>query len=143
MSKQYIYIHPDDFVGAVKLNNNWRIFYADLSEWILSYESYGAPEEDLSQWRGGLINVDENNAEEFCNFLAKHEIRLDDISKLRSQGMEQQEPLTFVVNFDGKLFVNGWRDMLPIHTWIPKHWDSKRDLPYSYIPPSLAELWDE
>jgi hypothetical protein len=143
MANRYLYINPDFYVGAVKLHGVWRIFYGTLSEWILNYEDYAAPEEDLEGWRNGLLNVDENNGEEFCKYMAANEVPLSDVGLLRGEGTEKQEPLTFVVNFDDKLFINGWMDMLPIHKWAPSHWERKKTSPYSYVPDTIRSLWNK
>jgi hypothetical protein len=137
-----IVVDTDEYIGAVKLNSEWRCFYDMLSMWILDYASYH-PEYNPTPggWRAGLLQVDETNAQAFCNALADREILLEHIPRTVKRTSTGQQPLTFVINFDEKIFVNGWQDNIAIHEYAPQGWTAVEDDPYQYIPPELKALW--
>lgn len=137
-----ILIEPDQYIGAVKYKNVWRLYYALLDMWVLRYEDYDGPYQPKeSEWRYGIVNVDENNAGEYIETLSPNEISPEEIPYTYRSNNEAQEPLSFVINFDSFVFVNGWNDMLPVHTWAPSHWSRWRDSPYKYIPEKYRKLW--
>jgi hypothetical protein len=134
----------DEYIGAVKLNSQWRFFYDILSMWILDYASYHPDYNPTPQgWRANLLKVDEANAKEYCEALANHELFPEQIPWVEKESFSDQEGLTFVVNFDEKVFVNGWRDNIAIHEYAPQGWTAFEDDPYEHIPPEFRSLWDK
>lgn len=144
-SERKIVISIDDYIGAVRLKSKWRFFYNMLSMWILDYASYrvGYDPSDpkYKGWRKGLLRVDETNAEEYCEAMKSQEILPNQVPHVVKDTFPRQEPLTFVVNFDERLFVNGWHDNIPIHEYVPKGWTALEEDPYEYVPPEIRVLW--
>ncbi|MBL8160968.1 MAG: hypothetical protein JNJ61_03215 [Anaerolineae bacterium] len=137
-------IYDEHFIGAVKLHGEWRFFHHLLIAWILNYRDYDdtyIPTE--SDWRYELMKVDEKNAEAYVLFMAKNELPIAQIPFVRLGDFPMQAPLTFVVNFDERLFVNGWHDNIPIHEYIPQGWRGIEDNPYDHIPSDLSLLWNK
>jgi hypothetical protein len=57
------------------------------------------------------------------------------------QSLYSKPSLDFVVDFDDRLFVNGWRELvIPFHKLIPEGWKGIKGYPYEYIPSDLKEL---
>lgn len=82
--------------------------------WVLDYKEYdGDPNEpqDETDWRYGIMQVDEKNAQAYCNALSNNELTSEQIPFVTKEIGGTQEPLSFVVNFDEKIFINGWYDI--------------------------------
>jgi len=137
-----IIIPVDDYIGGVLHDGQWGFYHAMLSMWVLDYakwEDY-TPQEK-SNWRYGIIYVDENNVDDYIKELAKGQLTPEQIPYVKKSPTSRQEPLSFVVDFDNQVFVNGWYDMLPMHTYVPDHWTKHRDNVYDYIPKQYVKLW--
>jgi hypothetical protein len=126
---------PEEYVGAVLRGGVWRFFYADFGIWILDYASYDS-KDSVANWRNSLRVIDEDNADEFIDFLSKQEIPLDSLSSVQS-AFGSPAKVRFVVNFDEKMFVNGWGDNIAIHDYVPSGWKGIEDDPYLYLPTDL------
>jgi hypothetical protein len=139
-----IVIDFDEYIGAVKLNTQWRFFHDVLSMWILDYASYD-PEYNPANprfrgWRANLLVVDVNNAQEYCEAMTSRELLPEQIPYTFTE-YGSQAPLTFVVNFDDRTFINGWQDNIAIDNYVPFGWNSMEDDPYKHIPGELRALW--
>jgi hypothetical protein len=138
-----ILVDLDEYVGAVKVDGEWRFFHDVLSMWILNYPAYDSgyiPKP--GDWREKILKVGKDNAKQYCEALAAKEIPAHLIPNTISV-LDGQMPLTFVVNFDERLFINGWHDNIPIHEYAPDGWKAMEDDPYSYIPQALKALWSK
>src|SRR5689334_7558961 len=106
----------DSFLlGAVRLNERWRVYAGTLAEWTLDYPSYDPDneprsEEDRMSFRNGLWYVDENNAEEFCEAMQAYEIPLGVLRHWIAQKEANAVPLLMLVDFDNRLFVHGYSE---------------------------------
>ncbi len=133
----------NEHLGAVKLSMKWRIFAGYIGEWILDYPSYD-PEikdaEQRSEFRGGVLIVDEKTAEQFCGAMSEHEFTLTEIEALIKQRGAENVPLTVVVDFDNKLFVNGYYDR-SIEEFVPVGWQGIFGDPLQYVPAGISSLW--
>jgi hypothetical protein len=143
LMSQNIVIGSDNYIGAVKFNGNWRLFHQPLSMWILDYSSYDdeyAPKQ--GEWRENLMRVDESNAQDYIQYIAKNELLPDQIPYVVKGKFPGQALLTFVVNFDERLFVNGWHDNIAIDEYVPSSWTSIEDEPLDYVPSEISALWE-
>lgn len=137
-----IIIRADDYIGAILHRGQWGFYHTMLSMWVLEYakwEDYTPQSE--TDWRYGIIYVDENNADDYIKELVDCYLTLEQIPYVKKSPDGKQEPLSFVVDFDKQIFVNGWYDMLPMHTYVPDHWTKLRDSAYEYIPKQYVKLW--
>ena len=133
----------NEHLGAVKLHARWRFFAGYIGEWILDYQSYD-PESNQAQWRsqfrGGLLRVDEKDAEQFCRVMSEREFTLAEVKALvEAQGPEKL-PLTVVIDFDERLFVNGYYDR-SIEEYVPPGWRGIFDDPLRYVPSEICSVW--
>jgi hypothetical protein len=132
-------VPTDEFVGAVVKDSVTRYFYNILSMWILDYSSYHPqydpdnPKFGTGGWRKGLLTVDLLTADAYINLLALQEIDQKSLKTTISEFGNTVE-IVFVVDFDKKLFVNGWHDNIAIHEYVPMGWQGIEDDPNLYIP---------
>jgi hypothetical protein len=147
-----IVISGSNYLGAVKLKSEWQVFHAVLYMWILDYAAYNPsydPATSKYHWRQNLLRVSESNASEYCRAMTV--IPMGDVTNVIQEIQQRdgeikyfQPPLTFVVNFDECLFINGWWELIiPFHKLIPDSWKGLEDSPYKYVPDHLRKLWGE
>jgi hypothetical protein len=141
-----IIIDLDEYIGAVKLNGKWRFFHEMMSVWILDYKSYD-PQYDpfgpkSNGWRKNLLVVDTDNAEAFCEVMRDKELLPEQIPQSFTE-FGSRKKLSFVVNFDEKIYINGWGDNIALHDYVPTGWQSIEDDPYEYVPPEIRALWKD
>lgn len=149
MINQIILYPETDYVGVVKFQRKWRIYYSVLEMWILDYKKYHPTydPESSNGWRANLLIVDHNVAEHYCqamNELSREDFRrtLYEIPDKDGKPMYSKPRLVFVVDFDDRLFVNGWWELIiPFHELIPEDWKGLEGDPYEHIPSDLRELW--
>ena len=132
----------DDIIGAVRLSSRWRFYAGTVAEWILDYRSYDPS--DPSKWehpfRNGLLVVDSSNSEAFCQAMQAYQLSEDDIRELVRLRGGNNFPLGVVVNFDEKLYVNGYSE-IPLHEYVPDGWIGVEGNPYDYVPAEVRSFW--
>ena len=130
-------------IGAVKNHFQWRFFAGTIAEWILDYSSYDPsydPKKSRAVFRNNLLQVNEGNADAFCNSMETHELFSEDILNLVSDATEDEATLTVVVDFDNTTLVNGFYD-IPIEDYVPNNWTSYFGNPLEYVPEEIRFLW--
>ena len=95
-------------LGAVILNATCRFYGGTTGEWRLDYAAYDPSARPSKHFRNGILTVNETNAEEFCEAMAPFEVMLPDVVRLVKT--EVSEGLWVLVNFDDRLFVNGFTE---------------------------------
>jgi hypothetical protein len=141
-----IAIPGNDYIGAIKLNSKWRFFYEYLAMWILDHEAYsGPPPSSPDAWRFGLWQVNATNAAQYCESMKERELTANQIPHIFYEEFppypQRRAELTFVVNFDEQIFINGWKDNIMIHEYAPSGWKAIEDNPYDYVPQEIRALW--
>jgi hypothetical protein len=136
-------LDPDDLIGAVKYKSHWRFFAGTVGEWILNYSSYDPsfdPSKSRVTFRNNLLNVDETNAEQFCEAMEPFELSSEGIEQLvRAEGSGNW-PLVIALNFDDKIFINGFSE-ISLHEYVPTGWTAIEDNPLDYVPDNIKSLW--
>lgn len=135
----------DEYLGAVRVNGKWHFFADFVGEWILDYPAYD-PDYEPSQWsykfRNGLLVVDETNANEFLEAMRAQELSFENVKKLVAEKGKEQIPLTYVVDFDERKFVDGNSER-DIAEYVPKNWTGIEDTPLKYVPDEIKSVWTQ
>ncbi|MBD2530317.1 hypothetical protein H6G97_12340 [Nostoc flagelliforme FACHB-838] len=138
-------LDPDDLIGAVKYNSKWRFFGGTVAEWILDYASYD-PDFDPSKsdvvFRNNLLKVDETNAVHFLKAMEPYELLVTDLQQLIKQEGANNWPLTTVVDFDKKTYVNGFSE-IPLHQYVPTGWTGYEGYTLDYVPENIRAFWQQ
>jgi len=133
----------DEYIGAVHADGIWRFFAGTLAEWILDYNTYD-PNYDPNKWSGtfrnNLLRVEVNQASAFQDAMRAHELSEADIKALVKERGADKVPLTVVVDFDERQFVNSYYD-LALEEYVPPGWTAVFDDPQKYIPTPVRALW--
>lgn len=147
MTEQKI-IDAEDFVGAVKINTIWRIFFLDRFLWILDLKKYLPPDIPIDEEsiRKKFPIVDSYDAGQYFNSLKDYEIKLEEVSSIKVF-VSENEPLatlhiTYLVNFDDKLFVDGYEDYITICQYVPSEWHGITDNPLNYLPSEIKQFFE-
>ena len=136
-------IKRDEYLGAVKIEDQWHLLALYIGEWILDYPSYDPisdKSEENNNYRQGLWVVDESNSKQFLQAMSNEEMSLEDIKRLVKKRGVQEVPLTYVVNFDEQLFVDGQPDR-DIEEYVPANWKGIKDFPLNYVPDEIKDIW--
>ena len=133
----------DEYLGAVKVEGNWHFLADFVGEWILNYPAYD-PDYDPSQWkykfRNGLLVVDETNAKEFLETMREKELSFESVKKLVAEKGKDKIPLTYVIDFDECIFVDGNSER-DIAEYVPRNWKGIEDFPLNYVPDEIKAVW--
>jgi hypothetical protein len=136
-------IQPYELLGAVCHRQHWRFYSGTIAEWILDYRAYD-PAYDPSAWptpfRNNLLTVSPDDAAAFQESMAPQEQSLDEVRALVQHRGTEAVPLSVVVDFDRRLFVNGYYD-LAIEAYVPPGWQAVFDDPLQYLPEPLRTIW--
>lgn len=133
-----IIVPADEYLGVVIKGGSRRYFYNILSMWILDYAQYEPGYDPLDPrfggngWRHGLLTVNSSNAESYIEALSQQEVPENMLDRLISEYGGTVD-VSILVNFDDKLYVNGWHDNIPIHEYIPSDWRGVEDNPQLYL----------
>jgi hypothetical protein len=121
------------YIGCIKHNSELRFFADTLDKWILDLTDYPfAPEE-----RHDSITVDDRTLE---NFLAALEnpVSLETLAQTFPKS-----PLTYFIDFDRKMFVDGIRQdgFNLIYPYVPVDWIAFEADPFLFVPATVRQCW--
>ncbi len=135
-----IFVDWDSSLAAVKFRGNWRFFYDQDAMFLLDYPSYdgGLHNPTEGEFRYGTLIVDETNAEQWMKSIFA-EVSLEQVPNLCWEGTERRVQLTFLINFDEKLWAgSGWHnDQSSLEDYQPHGWTALEDPVLDYLPDNL------
>ena len=136
-------IDVDDLIGAVHFAGKWRVYAGTQAEWILNYQAYdhSDPAEWSEPFRGNLLLVDVYNADKFIQIMQPYELPSIDLAELVRQRGANNFPLSIVVDFDRRLYVNGYHEAM-LQEYIPPGWTGIEDNPFNFVPVELKTFCD-
>jgi len=144
MSEKIFVTDWDESLAAVKFKGHWRFFHDVETAFLLNYSAYDdryTPKP--GGYRYGTLVVDKNNADEWMKSLA-HEVSLEQLPHLYWQDSEERVRLTFVIDFDKKLWVGSmWKmDQSPLTDYQPQGWTAIEDDVKKYLPSELVRYFE-
>jgi hypothetical protein len=128
-------------LGCIKFREKSNLYLMPIGWWILNYQKYD-PTYNPSDWshiyRGNVLNVSEDQIENFFKAIEDDKIEVSilkvEIDKISSKYFRVQ----FYIDFDKKIFVNGYRENIEIETYLPDNtWKGFLGEPIEYIPNEL------
>ena len=127
------------YLGAICQNSRWRFFYDEGSRYKWGLDFRNADTNVIPQQRNQSLVINRSNIGEYIASFDR------EVSATQIKETSHKIPLTFVVNFDQQLFVDGSGEEgehLPLSNCIPQNWKSivVRD-PYFYVPSTVRDLW--
>jgi len=138
-----IYIDWDESLAAVKFKGHWRFFCDIETMFLLDYTAYdGDYIPTPFSYRYGILVVDEHNAEQWMSALDV-EVTPKQLANTYWRGSSNRVQLTFVINFDEKLWVGQmWKmDQSPLADYQPQDWLAEKDEVQKYLPLEIRGYW--
>jgi hypothetical protein len=132
-------------LGCVKYKGKYNIYLMPIAWWILNYEKYD-PGYNPTDWkdifRDNILNVSEDAVEDFMKSIEADRIDLTELPMLVAKIPGKYMRLRFFIDFDLKLFVNGYYDNIAIEEYLPdESWRGRSDDPNSYLPKYLQDFF--
>lgn len=129
-------------IGMIKHNEQWRIFgdNGSRNKWGISFKDV-SPNEipyEIPDNRHDLLSIDASNVEQFITSFDS-EIKSEEIVSDPATYF-----VTFVINFDEKVFVDGGHEEaihFSLAHYVPSDWKFVIDEPIFYVPQQTSYLW--
>jgi hypothetical protein len=132
-------------IGAVKWKSRWRYFAGTLGDWTFDYLAYDPshrPSPADKDFRGGLLLVDQSNADAFCAAMQPYELAPATIARWAERHGADAVPLVMVADFDARFFVHGYSEPIePKSKYLPAGWRGVEDDPHKHVPPEVSAPW--
>ena len=134
-------LEQDQLLGVIRLNNKYSFFTGGTADWNMDYKKYD-PSYNPAEWtyvfRNNILQVDENNAQQYCETMDKvsAEIVIDTIRQLGAS----EVILYFLIDFDNKLYINYYFD-LSLEDYVPVGWKGLFDNPLNHVPDTIRSIW--
>jgi hypothetical protein len=135
----------DNYIlGCVRYHGEYGLYLMPLAWWILNYAKYDPsfnPTEENSDFRKNILNVSDGEIDNFIQAIQEDRINLDDLMHALSASPENMN-LSFFIDFDEKLFINGYFDNVEPEEYLPDdHWTGKLGYPIEYLPEDLKQVF--
>ncbi|HEV2483522.1 MAG TPA: hypothetical protein VGS79_27845 [Puia sp.] len=134
-------LEADYLLGCIKYRDAYSLYAMPLGWWILNFSKYDpafAAYEDASAFRNGVLNVVDAAIETFLHVIETDKITPADFN-LATDVPPEQRSLNFFVDFDAKLFINGYYENVEPETYLPDdHWRGELGFPTDYLPKEFA-----
>ncbi len=138
-------ISSADIIGAVLYNGKWYIYAATIAYWILDTIKYN-PTYNPSDWpyifRNHLYQIDEYNADLYLIAMNEYELSLHELKKLIHKWGTTEYTIEIVINFDDKIYVNGFHE-ISVEEYIPATWLGIEDDPMEYVSEEIKQIWKQ
>lgn len=137
-------IENDYLFGGIKLNNTVEVYLMPIAWWILNYKMYD-PFYDPNAWkeafRDHIYNVTDDQIDKFVFSIKDDKLSLNDSVSLVNEISIEDRFLYFFVNFDEKIFINGFSD-ISLENYLPDNsWLGIFDSPSKYLPLELKDIF--
>lgn len=136
-------IESNYLLGAVCVNGNLSFYMNPLAYWIMNTKAYDPtynPNNSLGPpFRNGVFIVDNSNIEPFLEAIEPDRISIEEVIQYIPEFGEELT-LYFLIDFDNKLFVNGYVDV-EIEKYVPQDWEGISDNPLNYLPNEVKAIW--
>lgn len=117
-----------------------------IAWWILNYTKYdpGLGSKGLaSTFRNGILNVVETEVGNFLKAIESDKITAADF-KIAVEVPVEYKKLSFFVDFDSKLFVNGFYENVEPEAYMPDDdWQGEMGYPIDYLPKELRSEFED
>ncbi|MDY0903615.1 hypothetical protein [Pedobacter sp. CFBP9032] len=125
-------------LGCIKYNNEFTLYLMPIAWWILNYVKYDPTiqlnESGFKNFRQGVLNVLDNKIQEYLDAIEEDKISNTEYINIVDNFSSEDSRITFFIDFDSKIYVNGFYD-IEVKEYLPNEsWKGKFDEPMNYIP---------
>lgn len=115
-----------------------------IAWWILNYKKYDPTfrsEDWGSVFRGNVLNVTNKDIMNFFNAIENDRVDINELKMSCQNRLSYQFRLFFFIDFDRKIYVNGFPDV-EIEEYLPsREWKGIFDEPLNYTPSELKQFF--
>ena len=132
-------------LGCIKYRDAYALYALPLGWWILNFSKYDpaivlGPE--ASSFRNGVLNVVDKEIESFLRAIESDKITSVDFTQATDVPPDQRN-LCFFVDFDTKLFINGYYENVEPECYLPDdHWRGELGFPMDYLPKEFGSEFE-
>lgn len=129
----------DYLFGFINYGNEINFYLMPVAFWILNYHKYD-PTFDSQKWnyifRNNILNVTKDRTQDYLESIQEDKVDIEEMSRYIS-AKNQMIELNFFVDFDKRLFVNGFFD-IAVEDYLPDaEWKGLFDSPENFLPNNL------
>ena len=117
------------FLGCIRHKDQYNFYFMPIAFWIINYSKYD-PTYNPHDWdyfyRNNILIVTDDNVDSFMKAI--------DVDRITHEALvgSDIEDITFYIDFDTKLFVNGFVE-ISVEEYLPVGWQGKYDDPLNYL----------
>jgi len=133
-------LNADYLLGCIRYQNSYFLYAMPLGWWILNYDKYDPSfrsHADLASFRNGILNVIDSEVGNFLDTIECDKVTPGDF-KLAVNASAEERRLNFFIDFDGKLFINGYFENVEPEEYLPDTaWRGEIGYPIEFLPKAL------
>ncbi len=122
-------------LGCIKYDDHSAFYLMPIAWWILNYEAYSPSilqDSSRQNFRNGALNVTDDKIKVFLGSVEEDKIALSDVKQIMMDSSEYSQ-IYFFIDFDEKLYINGFAD-IETERYLPDNsWTGKYASPLDYI----------
>lgn len=135
----------DGYVLGVVLYQNTLIMYMAPSAWfVMDYPKYDpsiiASKERSSDFRDGVLLVDDSTAEAYLKAMQADTISLEELRAEFPGHKDALQPI-FLIDFDGRRYISWYFD-IDYEEYVPSGWEGVFDNPLNHLPDEVKVIWE-
>src|ERR1700722_6808053 len=125
-------------LGCIKFEGKSNLYLMPIGWWILNYQKYD-PTYNPTDWdhvyRGNVLNVSDDQIGNFFKAIESDKIEVSTLKLEMDKIPLKYFRVQFYIDFDKKIFVNGYRENVEIEDNLPNNtWKGFLGEPSNYIP---------
>jgi len=128
-------------LGYIKYKDVGAFYLMPIAYWILNYVKYNSqydPRECPSVFRNNILNVTDDAILGFLSSIQEDKVLFGDFQIAVHYVAKEFASLYFYIDFDNKLFVNGFVD-IEAEEYLPdESWNGQVDDPNNYLPDEFS-----
>lgn len=131
-------------LGCIKYTDQYALHLMPIAWWILNHKKYNSgydPAKWKSVFRNNILNVSDSEIGAYLDSIKEDKLNIKDLELIFNVPIEYRY-LFFFVDFDQKIFVNGFPD-IALEDYLPDQtWKGVAGDPIYYLPPELKKIID-
>lgn len=138
-------LNTDYLIGCIKFRDSYFLYALPLGWWILNYDKYDPgfrSQPESVNFRNGVLTVTDPEVENFLKAIENDKVSPRDF-KLAVDVPAENKRLKFFVDFDSKLFVNGYYENVEPEEYLPDQaWRGEMGYPIDFLSKDLRSEFE-
>lgn len=111
----------------------------------MNYKKYDPsynPNDWTDVYRENILNVTDDKIDGFLKSIEQDRLSLDEVQLLGNDIPHEYLHINFFVDFDKKMFINGYSDNVAVEEYLPdESWRGQIDNSINYLPDNIRRLF--